>query len=223
MKPLFAIVCAALLIGAAPHPSVPHLSLHIQRNSLDLLDTIAIAVVLDNTGSTPVPVRFALPSEYVIDVLHDKTTIWSSLPSKPPTASFPIHTRSLLPGTNTLAIYDWNEVARDGTSPGPGAYLVRVRLLDVGAQPVATTSVRFVAPTPISAIAKLPIGDAITVAGHLDALRGILTDATGSTKLPQRLLRAPLDAPVAVRGTITTDRSGARYLTIIRWAPMSAP
>ncbi|MHB8146673.1 MAG: hypothetical protein ACYDGM_05335 [Vulcanimicrobiaceae bacterium] len=216
-------------LGAAPHtkphPAPPlQLSLHVMRNSLDLLDALAISVVLDNPGSAPLPVRFALPAEYVIDVLHGDTTIWTTMPQQAAApAHFPVHVRTLLPGTNTLAVYDWNEVALNGTSPAPGEYTIRVRLLETGTQLIATTRVRFVAPTPVSAIAKLPVGDAITISGHLDPTRAILTDSTGSTTLSRRLIGAPLDATVAVRGYITATRSGARYLFVQRWAPLSAP
>ena len=229
MKRALSLLCLALCLGVSPHPkprpAAPlHLSLHIMRNSLDLLDTLAISVVLDNPGSAPVPVHFALPTEYAIDVLRGDTTIWSTMPQEAPsTAHFPVHVHTLLPGANTLAVYDWNEVAQNGTSPAPGEYTIRVRLLETGSQPVATTRVRFVAPTPISAIAKLPVGNAITIAGHLDPTRAILTDSTGSTTLPRRLIGAPLDATVVVRGYIVATRSNARYVFVQRWAPLFTP
>lgn len=229
MKRAFSLLAAVLLFGVTAHAK-PHsaprvgLSVHVMRNSLDLLDTLAIGVVLDNPSSSPIAMRFALPAEYAIDVLLGDTLVWSTMPQGATSAiHFPSHLRTVLPGTNTLAVYDWNEIARNGTSPKPGEYTIRVRLLQNGTQPVATTHVRFVAPTPISAIAKLPIGDAITIAGRLDPTREIVTDSTGSTILPRRLIGAPLDATVAMRGFITATRAGGRYLLVQRWAPFSVP
>ncbi len=230
MKRAFSLLCAALLLGATVHPKPRQapplrLSVHVTRNSLDLLDTLAIGVVLDNPSSSPIAVRFALPAEYAIDVLRGDTLVWSTMPQDTTSSAihFPSHLRTVLPGTNTLAVYDWNEIARNGTSPKPGEYTIRVRLLQTGTQPAATTHVRFVAPTPISAIAKLPVGDAITIAGQLDPTRAIVTDSTGSTILPRRLIGAPLGATVAVRGFITATRAGGRYLLVQRWAPFSVP
>ncbi len=197
------------------------LSLQLQRTSLDLLDGLNIELVAHNSSEAPADVRFPIPAEYAIDVLRDGTLVWTSLPSGSQHAgSIPPHTKRLPAGPTVLAIYIWNEETLDGRSPAPGAYIVRARLLgDVAAQ--ASTTLKFIAPTPVSALAALHIGDEVTISGRIGADKETLTDSTGTITLTKKLLGAPSDAPVVVRGYVAESLAKTRVFFVERWAMTS--
>ncbi len=207
-----------MLFGAAKAPVT--VSLHVQRTSFDLLDVLAVQVAAHNSTQTPVSVTFPSPNEYVIEVVRGDTVLFSSMPpSPPPGTSIPAHSRALVPGPNTIATYEWNELTKDGASLQPGRYSIRVHLTNAGVQPSASTTVVFVAPIPVSAVAKLKPGDQITVGGRVDATLMHVTDSTGTIALSRKLLGAP-DAPLAVRGYIVVQPDGTRILDVTRWAPL---
>lgn len=215
---VLAVGALALLLAAAAPVNV---TVQVDRSSFDLLDTVAIRIAADNPGRQPATVRFSAPTEYAVEILRGSTIIWNSVvPPPSPQPSLPGHTRALNPGATTIALYDWDGLLRDGTTPQPGTYTVRVRLLADPGLPAASTSVRFIAPLPISAIAKLPLGSAVTVGGRLDATLGTLSDATGSVLLSRRLLKAP-DAPIVIRGFVSSRPDGTRMLSLTRWAALA--
>lgn len=217
-----AALLASLVLLGATNGSVA-LAVRVDRTSLDLLDVLSIRVAADNRRAATVSVKFPTPREYVIDVLRGDSVIYSSLPPSPaPMLGVPPHVRAFLSGPTPLGTFEWNELATDGSSPLPGRYTVRVRLLNDRNSSIATTAITFAAPTPISALAKLRDGAAITVAGRLDPTLQTLTDSTGSIKLSHRLLGA-MDAPVAVRGYIAVQHEGSRTLAVSRWAPLGEP
>jgi hypothetical protein len=194
------------------------LSLHIQPPSLDMLDGTSIEVIAHNPQSKPVTASFALPSEYEIQILRGHDVIWTSLRPLPPGAHFPAHSRSFMPGPTVLTVYIWNGLAADGTTPQPGEYAVRARLL-TAAKPDAAASVRLIDPAPVTALEKLHEGDELTIAGTLDATKSTLTDATGTIRLMKRLLTAP-GGTIAVRGYLTTAPGGGKAFYVKRWAPV---
>ena len=218
MKRLAVFAAAFALLGVAKAPV--SISVHVDRTSFDLLDVLSIRVATHNAQSASLPMRFPAPREYALEIVRGDDVVYSSTPASPPPAlSTPPHVRALAPGPAILGTFEWNELATDGSSPLPGRYTIRVRLLCDGVQPTASAPVSFVPPTPVSAIAKLHAGDAITIAGRLDSTLQTLTDTTGSIRLSHRLLGAP-DAPVAVRGYITVQPDTSRSIAVTRWAPL---
>ncbi|MDP9025584.1 MAG: hypothetical protein M3N13_09450, partial [Candidatus Eremiobacteraeota bacterium] len=198
------------------------LSLQLQRTSFDLLDGLSIEVAVHNSTQRPVDVHFAGPLEYAIDVLRNGNAVWTSVPpaSEHPFA-IPPHEKRLLPGPSVLGVYIWNEETRENASISPGDYTVRVRLLGQNAAPTATTNVRFISPTPVSALRALHVGDAVTIAGRYDVASQTITDATGSVRLTKKLLGAPVTEPTAVRGYITALSDRSRVFFVSRWARMT--
>jgi hypothetical protein len=196
----------------------------VQRSSLDLLDTLPIAIVLQNSAAIPQTIRFARPAEYAIELrAANGTVLWTSAGSPAPNGpSFPGHARTFAPGSTTLAIYDWNELLADGTSPPPGAYTLRVYLVTDG--DVADNSVRvtFAPPISPSSLSALPSGKDFTLAGELDAQRDALSDERGSTALSRRLLAAPANTPILVRGFSVVKVGAARIFNVERWAVLKA-
>ena len=217
MKRLSALVAALLLLGSAK-PAVS-LTVHVQQTSFDLLDVLAIQVTAHNPHDASASLKFETPNEYAVEIARGNDVVFSSIPATASKSSVPAHMRALSAGSTTLGTFEWNELAKDGSSPSAGRYAVRVRMLNDGAQPTAAVTIDFVQPTPIAAVAKLKPGDAITIAGHLDAKLQQLTDATGSIKLSHRLLGAP-NASVAVRGYIVAAADGTRTIGVTRWAPL---
>ncbi len=195
------------------------LSLQLQRTTYDLLDALSIEVAAHNTGKAPVSVRFPAPPEYRIDVLRNGNVIWSSMTDTAPATAIPPHAKMLMPGPTVLAVYVWNETAKDGASIVPGDYTIRARLLGETASPQAAMHVRFAAPTAVSALAALHAGDQVTIAGRLDSTRASLTDSSGTIALAKRLLGAP-DVPVAIRGYVTMLPDKTRAFYVERWAPL---
>ena len=217
MKRVLVCLAALALLGVTSPISV---SVHVERTSLDLLDVLSIGIVAHNPGKSPAIVRFPLPEEYAIDVLHGSDVIWSSPQASPPPGTVQSHTRAFVPGPTTMAIYAWNELTKNGSSLAAGDYTIRVRLLD-GASQAATTTIRFVMPVPVESIAHLKPGDEITLAGTVDNQLLRLTDATGSVTLSRRLIGFG-NGPVAVRGSIMLAPGGSRILNVERWAPLSS-
>jgi hypothetical protein len=195
------------------------LSLQLQQNSFDLLDGVSVEIATHNSASIPTPVTFQQPAEYEIDVLRGDTIIWSNSTSVPPGVTFPPHTRGFRPGPSVLVVYIWNAIASDGTTPAPGAYTIRARLLGEGVTPTASASVHFINPVPVAAVEKLKLGDTVTIAGVLDVTKGLLTDASGTLRLARRLLTAP-NAPIAVRGYLMLEPDRTYAFFIQRWAPL---
>jgi hypothetical protein len=195
------------------------LSLQLQQSSFDLLDGVSIEVAAHNSAAAPVAVKFARPEEYEIQVLHGDQVVWTNETVSPQSTTFPVHARQFVPGPSVLVVYIWNGVASDGSSPGPGTYTVRVRLLGMGVTPEATAKLRFMDPVPVTALDKLKQGNTVTIAGTLDPTKGILTDSTGTIPLGRRLLTAP-DGPVAVRGYYLRRVGRPSVFFVQRWAPM---
>jgi hypothetical protein len=217
------LAIGGLLLGATPGPA-PQIGLTVQthRESLDLLDGIFIEVVAHNPSSAMRTVQFAQPTEYEIDVSRDGAQVWSSLPaSPPPGVTYAPHTRAFNAGATPVVIYDWNELTSDRWSPLPGTYKVRVTLL-TAARPSATIDVAFAAPLPTTALSKLKLNEAVTMAGRLDATRKILTDSSGSVVL-SRGIPAPPNVPIVVRGYATDHPDGSRTFTFQRWASLGGP
>ena len=196
------------------------LSLQIARTTLDALDGVSIEVAAHNPSPHPVDVTFTQPSEYEIDILKGSRVVFTTLRALPSSVTFPPHTRALQPGPSVLVVYIWNTIESDGTTPGGGSYTVRARLLGKGVTPVASTTIRFAAPTPIIALPKLKPSDEVTIAGRLDLTKAQITDSTGTVALGRKLATAP-DAPIAVRGYLTKNPvNGAPMFFVERWAPL---
>lgn len=196
------------------------LSLHIEPAALDVLDGASIEVVAHNPGKLPVRASFADPSEYEIEILRGTDVVWTSLHPLPPGAHFPAHVRAFMPGPTVLTVYIWNGLGTDGTTPGPGDYTVRARMLS-GNQPSATASLKLINAAPVMAVQRLKEGDEVTIEGTLDATKGKLTDATGTIPLMKRLVTAPPQTAVAVRGFLTTAPGGGKAFYVNRWAPVA--
>lgn len=198
------------------------LSAQLQRTSLDLLDGLNVQIAAHNSAAHAIDVRFPQPIEYAIDIMHGSDVVWTSAPSTGDHAvALPPHTKRLLPGTTVLGIYVWNEETRDNLSPAPGDYVLRVRLLADGGASASMTRVRFIPPTPVSALDALRVGDAVTIAGRYDPAQLTIADATGTVKLNKKLLGAPLGATIAVRGYITAQADRTRVFSVSRWAPLA--
>lgn len=193
------------------------LSLRVDRTSFDVLDTVAIRIVTDNRSTHSRIMHFPSVTEYAITVTQNDYTLWTSLPKTLPATTLPPHTRALQPGASVLGTYIWDGLARDGASLRAGTYTINVRLLADGAATTASTRITFVPPLPVATITHLPIGDAVTVGGHLDGTHQTLIDTTGSVQLSQRL-RAETTASIVVRGYVTARADGTRALTVTRWA-----
>jgi hypothetical protein len=216
-----AMVAFATSAPASPPPPPLFVSVHVGRTSLDVLDSLDIAVVVHNPASALQTVKFPKPAEYEIDVVDSGgRVVWTSLPpSPPPGVTFTAHQRTFGPGPTTLVVNDWNELARDGSSPLAGSYAVHVRLLAQMHQPAASTSVTFAMPLSPDALPKLKAGQDVTIAGELDASRVMLTGIHGaSATLTRRLLPAPPGIPIVVRGFAVDGTNGARTFTFERWA-----
>lgn len=217
------ILVIALALGlAGVTPVQPSISIRLTRASFDLLDSIGIVVSVRNSTKVPQPVRFAHAAEYAIDVRHGADLVWTSQPtvSPAPRETTPPHTRDFPAGVTTIATFDWNELDANGMSPAPGIYTIQARLLDHAGNADAVQSIRFVEPLPLAAIAKLKVGDEVTVAGTVDSSMQMLSDGTATLALSKRLMEAT-GARLAVRGSIGTRPDGTRYLAVERWAPLA--
>src|SRR5579862_355147 len=156
-----------LLIAVSGEPAVT-VSAQVQRTSLDLLDSLPIAVIVRNPAATVKTLQFRQPAEYSVEIVSDGNVVWSSLPaSPPPNVTYPVHTHDFGPGATTLAVYDWNELVSGGSSPVAGKYELRVRLLDEKAPPPVSLRVVFAAPLSPSTLASLRAGQEFTLAGTL--------------------------------------------------------
>lgn len=195
------------------------LSLHIQQTSFDVLDGVAIEIAVHNTGDRPTEVAFEKPAEYEIDIARDGKVVWSNDVEPPPGATFPQHRRSFMPGPTVLVLYVWSGVESDGSAPAPGNYTVTARLLGKNATPWANAPLHLSAPVPVDALSHLRHGDIVTIAGTLDPTKQFLTDASGTVRLARRIPTAP-NAPIAVRGYLTTLPGRFDAFYIQRWAPM---
>jgi hypothetical protein len=196
------------------------LSLELQRTSLDLLDGVAIEIAVHNSAATATTVTFPSPAEYEIDIMRGQSTLWSSATQPPGGVTQPSHTRSFPPGPSILAVYVWNAITADRSTPAPGDYTIRVKLLAGNATATQTdVPVHFINPVPVSAAVRLPAGDIVTIAGTLDATKGTLTDETGTINLGRRLLGAPAGT-IAVRGYVRTNPDHSQVFWVQRWALM---
>ncbi|HEY1976959.1 MAG TPA: hypothetical protein VGG89_10460 [Candidatus Baltobacteraceae bacterium] len=195
----------------------------VQRSSLDLLDTLPIAVVVQNPTSTPQSLRFIQPAEYAIELrASDGTLMWSSPGSARPVApAFPAHSRTFAPGSTTLAVYDWNQLLGNGSSPPYGTYTLRARLIGDAPVPESSVRVTFVPPLSPSTLPALRAGEDFTLVGRLDEQRAILTDEHGSATLSHRLLAAPSGTLMLVRGFVAVLPGGSRVFNVERWAVLS--
>ena len=194
------------------------MTLQLERTSFDLLDGVSIEVVTHNASDKPISEMFAKPAEYEITIeKKDGTVLWTSQTATPPGAAVPPHMRALMPGPTVLTVYIWNTIASDDSTPGPGVYTVRAKLLGKTDQPEAKLDFRFINPVPISALAKLKDGDELTVAGTLDEAQQQLTDATGSVTLMKKI---PMKGTIAVRGFIVERPDHTRVFFVKRWALM---
>jgi hypothetical protein len=218
------ILVVAGLLGASPGaPASVDVTVQTVRTSFDLLDSLTVEVVAHNPSSTLRSVSFAQPTEYEIDVARDGRQIWTSLPpSPPPGVTFSPHARTFGSGPTPVVLYDWNLLTREHWSPLPGKYSVRVTLLDA-ARPTASIDVTFLQPLPTTILSKLKPNEAVTIAGRLDATKQFLADANGTLTLSRRLLTAPANFLIVVRGYPTDHPDGSRTLTLERWAPLGGP
>lgn len=195
------------------------LSLQLVRTSFDMLDGVSVEVIVHNPQTHPVTATFPAPSEYELDLTDGKKQLWTTLQAPPPGAHFPAHTHVFMPGPTVLAIYVWNGVLADGSVPAPGTYRFRARLLDVSAPPEAFASVHFIKPVPVSALAKLKLGDEVTIAGTLAGDSMHLTDSTGTVALMRKLANAA-KGTVVIRGYIVERPDHTRAFYIKRWGMM---
>jgi hypothetical protein len=196
------------------------LSLQLQRTSFDLLDGVDVDIAVHNSSQSSAVVSFAKPDEYELDVYRGNERLWSNLSTGGIPLDVPAHKRQFQTGPTILAIYIWNAIATDGSTPAPGEYTIRARLLGDGISPTASLPVRFINPVPVSALEKLTQGDIVTIAGTLDVAKGVLTDTSGTVTLMRKLLTAPAGATVAVRGYLTTQPDRTRAFYVLRWAVM---
>jgi hypothetical protein len=196
----------------------------VQRSSLDLLDSLPIAVVVQNSAATPQTIRFTRPVEYSIELRRSNgDVVWSSTRTSPSNEPpFPPHARTFAPGLTTLAVYDWNELLPDGTSPAPGTYVLGVRLATEKPFSESLERVTFAPPVSPSSLGALRTGEDFTLAGTLDAERAVLSDDRGSATLSRRLLGAPADRTVLVRGSAIVKAGGSRVFYVERWAVLDA-
>ena len=204
--------------------TVLSVKLVVQRSSLDLLDSLPIAVVVQNASPATQSLRFIQPAEYAIQLRGvNGSVMWSTPPAPAPNApAFPAHARVFAPGATTLAVYDWNELLADGTSPPAGVYTLHARLVTDKPLTESTVRVTFAPPISPSSLGSLRAGEEFTLAGTLDERHAILSDRRGSATLSQRLLAAPAGVPILLRGFATALPGGGRVFTVERWALLSA-
>jgi hypothetical protein len=195
------------------------LTLQLQQTSFDLLDGVSIALAMHNSAAAPAIVKFLQPSEYQIQVLHGTDVIWTTQTVAPENTTFPVHTHRFVSGPSVLVVYIWNALDANGTSPSPGTYTIRARILGESVTPEATAKVRFAQPFPASGLSTLKSNDIVTIAGTLDATKQILTDSSGSVTLAKRLPTAP-DGTIAVRGYLLHRVGRPDVFYVQRWAPM---
>lgn len=219
------LAMGACLAASAPAPL--SIGVTIGRSTLDLLDSLDIAVAVHNSSPRLQTATFARPAEYEIDVLSSAGgPVWTSLPaSPPPGVSYAPHSRSFNPGPTTIVVNDWNQLTTGGWSPLAGTYTVRVRLLADGNQPSATARVTFLPPLTPGVVPQLKAGQEVTLGGELDPTREFLLDGHGgSARLTRRLLAAPPGTPVVVRGYADdATHNGGRTFTYVRWAFLGQP
>src|SRR6185312_9533388 len=150
------------------------------------------------------------PAEYAIELrASNGTSIWASPGTAAPNGrAFPVHSRTFAPGSTTLAVYDWNELLTNGTSPPAGTYELQVRLNSD--KPLAGSAVRvtFARPISPSSLGALRTGQEFTLAGTLDPQNAVLSDERGSATLSHRLLAAPAGAAILVRGFAAVLQGG---------------
>lgn len=220
MKRICSIVALAVLMGAAPAPMT--LALHVIRNGFDLLDVAGIQLVVDNPSQSVRQLQFAQPQEFDVRITAaDGTPIFTTPnPTPPPGVAIAGHTHPIQPGANIFTTYEWNELADTRNSPAAGTYRIDVRVLSAP-QLHASTTIRFIPPAPVSAVAKLKPGDELTVLGSVDAMGAALTDPTGTVAL-SRHLAVGAGSTVVVRGSIAVDANGTRQLVVERWASVQA-
>ena len=195
------------------------LSLQLQRATLDILDAVNIEVVAHNPGKTPVNATFPSPAQYELDLLKGSKIVWTSQRAVPPTAHFPAHSRSFMPGPNVLAVYIWNGITNDGTALAPGQYTLRARMLTDKTQPETAVPIQFINTVPVSVVGRLRVGEEITISGRLDAGKTQLTDPTGTLTLMKKLTAAP-QSPIAIRGYLTMAPDHTPAFFVERWAPL---
>jgi hypothetical protein len=197
----------------------------VQRSSLDLLDSLPIAVVVQNTAATPQTLHFTRPAEYAIELrAGDGSILWTS-PGAAPSANqptFPAHARTFAPGSTTLAVYDWNALLANGNSPPAGTYTLHAHLIVEKSLAESNVRVTFAPPISPSSLAALRPGQDFTLAGTVDEEHAVLSDARGSALLSRRLLAAPVGTPILVRGFATVLPGGSRVFTVERWAAVNA-
>ena len=224
VRTLLAAALFGAALGASGTPS-PVLKVAVQRTTYDLLASLPIAVVVDNPAAITQPLHFPQPAEYSIEVRdRSGTLVWSSqTPVTTPAVPFPAHTRALLPGTTTLAVYDWNALTSGGWSPEAGTYSVTVRLLSSENVPDARAQVRFDPPLSPASVASMRVGDEFTVAGTLSDTRDAIADDRGSATLSHKLLTALPRTRIVVRGFASALRGGTRFFMVERWAPLGQP
>jgi hypothetical protein len=195
------------------------LTLQLQRTSFDLLDGVAIEIAAHNSAKTADVVTFPAPPEYQLEVLRDNHVIWSNSTATPPGVTLPPHTRAFPPGPTVLAVYIWDAIDSDRSTPGPGDYTIRATLLGSTVKAQGQTTVHFISPVPISAVDKLPAGDVVTIAGTFNPVNNTLTDASGSIALGRRLPPG-LTGTVAVRGYLRAEPNNAKIFFVQRFAAM---
>lgn len=208
------------LLGAAPAWAAPNpiaLTARIDRDSYDLLAPVAFTVGVDVRGRRPIAVRFPSSSEYEIRIERGSAVLWDSATGAPP-VRIP-HERSFRPSVTILGTFVWNGLTRDGEAPAPGTYTVRVQLAGTPRPQPLVLPLRIIAPLPITALAKIPPGYDVTIAGKTNASGTVLTDGHASVTLEHPLgLRPCTDCTYVVRGVVEHDRTGALRFDPLRYA-----
>ncbi|HUY11857.1 MAG TPA: hypothetical protein VMV73_06315 [Candidatus Dormibacteraeota bacterium] len=216
---LLVIALLALSKSAAPFS----LSLRLTRSSLDMLDPIGIQLIVDNPSAQRRPLAFTTPNEYHIEIYDGHTQLWHSpvRSAAPSGLHEAMHSIALEPGASIFVTYFWNALDSAGATPLQGEYRVTAQIDGAVTTLKASTMLRFVAPLPLSAIAKLPADTAVTVSGRLGSDLQTITDTSGSLRLASRLPAAKPESCVAVRGSVQVARS-VRSFAVMRWAPLRA-
>ena len=194
------------------------LKVHVdtQRTSLDLLDSVAIVITVINSKKQPVVASFPTAVLYDIDIRRGSEDVWRW--SAGHAAAPVVRSYTFPPGKTRLVTYIWDALA-DTRSLSPGEYRVHVSLSDMHYHPSTDFPMHFAVPLPISALSKIPVGAAVTIAGALRPQQtGVeLFDTTGAIRLSKRIAMQAPEGEFIVRGYVT-KAYGETFFTVDRWA-----
>ena len=194
------------------------LKVDVKRTSLDLLDPVSVSIAINNSAKGLITAHFPNSDTYDLRLTNSKgTEVWDLIATH---KAVPVkRTLGFTPGRTVLAVQLFDSQLPDRRSLAAGTYQLRVSLLDDKYAPSITLPVHFAEPTPISALQRLPLNSAVTVAGALKPNGTLMdiTDETGSIKLTKRIGGGFPTGTFIVRGYINKE-NGELVFTVDHFA-----